>query len=209
MQATFKLFLSCLFCFSLALVSGCGNTDGTFTGSGKSTASEKLPTLTPAEQTEVDGFMTFGRNAALTCMQRLRDDRSMNETLALKYLKHLVSQGADVNAQGTYRYGASEYDLVTPLSVAVDRQDIELVKFLVSKGADVNAKTTAIAQATMLMRAVSRENIEIIKCLVSNGADVNAKCTWGDSPLDYAENTKNTAAAEYLKSVGAKLGSEL
>ena len=72
MKTTFSLFLSCLFCLSLVLVSGCGKSTGTSTGDGNSdgtstggenlTASEKLSTLPPAEDAEID-----------SCSERLRE----------------------------------------------------------------------------------------------------------------------------------------
>ena len=123
MRTTFKLFFLCLFCLSLALVSGCG-------GSGGSSA-ESAPKLTSAEQVEVDKYVQEHGRRALA--EYLKDvDSNTDEELALKYAKYFVSQGADVNAKTAY--GGSL------LGVEAERGNLNIVKFLVSKGADVNAK---------------------------------------------------------------------
>ena len=166
-------------------------------GGASTTATEPLPTLTPAEQTEVDGFMRAGRNAALACMQRLQNDKSMNEPLALKYLKHLVSQGADVNAK------ASNDADATPLHLATKSGNAKITEFLVLNGADVNAKT--IGGDTPLHTAVQwREgDVEIVKFLVSKGADVNANVL-----LRFSEVGLDVEVVKFLISKGADVNAK-
>jgi len=141
MLATFKLssrtvvpfLVSCSFCLMLLLVSGCGTS------------------FTPAEQAEVDKYIKeYGRNALA---RYLRDVRSPDEKLVLKYVRYFVSQGADVNADNN-----------NPLAFAARTGHLEMVKFLVSKGADAKSKKWALHDAT------AYKHPEIIKYLESVGA---------------------------------------
>ena len=101
MQTTFKLFFSCLFCLSLTLLSGCGGGGGVF-----------APTLSPAEQAEVDKYITnYGTRSLAEYMEDVSMRTENDEERVLKYAKYFVSKGADVNA----RYGDSGY---TPLGNA-------------------------------------------------------------------------------------------
>jgi len=121
MQTTFKLFFSCLFCLALLLSNGCG-------GAGGGVLTESVPTLTPAEQAEVDKLLAEeGTNAILVYI--MSTEHRDKTGAKLKYLQWFVSQGADVNAKGD---GGE-----TPLHWVAN---VEIAKFLVSKGADVNAK---------------------------------------------------------------------
>jgi len=100
---------------------------------------EGTPALSPAEQAEVDKYIAeHGRDAIIHYLATVK--KESDEKLVLKYVKNLVSKGADVNAKvdistiiGSRRV---EY---TPLCFAAANGNVEVVKFLVSKGADVNA----------------------------------------------------------------------
>ena len=127
MQTTFKIFFSCLLCFSLTLLSGCGGS---------------VPALTPAEQAEVDKYITDHGTAAMA-YYTATVNRNTDKDRVLKFLRYFISQGADVNAK--------DGDGDTPLHNILDA---EILKFLVSKGADVNAKN--VAGETSLRSAASR-----------------------------------------------------
>lgn len=208
MKTTCKIFFVRLFCLALPLLSGCG--DGV--------PSLTVEQLTPAEKAEVDKFITeHGRDALAHYIDTTRKkgsrDWKENEKLILKYVKYLISQGANVDAKSEWGD--------TPLRMAVLFKDIEVVKFLVSKGADVNAKyfvserTYAVNESTakhneeyngetpLHLAARLRDTDEIVKFLVSKGADVNAKNRNGWTPFDVA---RDTSVAEYLSSKGAKPG---
>ena len=108
MQITFKFFVSFLLCFALLLLSGCGGGVSSFT---------------PAEQAEVDKYVKErGREALIYYLGREKGDA--DEQLVLKYVKYLVSQGADVNAS---------LGPTTPLDCA--RRYPEVTQYLKSKGA--------------------------------------------------------------------------
>jgi len=196
MQATFKLFFSSLFCLSLLFWTGCTDTFNTMQGQGGTTASAKPPTLTPAEQAEVDAFINrFGRDAIVRYLEIARKDRNTDESLVLKYLQYFVSQGANVNAKG----GSDK----TPLHLAVESGSVKIVEFLISNGADVNAKT---GDFTPLHLAAQSGNLEIVKFLVSK-ADVNAKT--GDlTPLHLAAQSGNLEVVKFLVSQGADVNAK-
>jgi len=165
MQTTFKLFFSCLFCLLLTLVSGCGG---------------GVPSLTPAEQAEVDKYIKEdGRNAIANYMDAARKKNETDEKRVLKYIKYLLSQGAEVSAHND-----------RALCIAATRGWIEVVKFLISRGANVNAKNNGEPPLQHAMHYATRmEHFEVIKFLVSKGADINAKCISGYTTLDMVSNS--------------------
>jgi len=84
---------------------------------------------------------------------------------------------------------ASPY-LITPLYVAADLNDLEMVKMFIKNGANTNTKGPL--GWTPLHLAVKNNNIEMVKILVANRADVNepdedgwtalhAACRWQDN----------------------------
>jgi len=178
MQTTFKLFFSCLFCFSLTLLSGCGG---------------GAPSLTSAERAEIDPYLEkHGTSAIIHYLMEpartwMMDEegwdsrRQWVDAKRLKYTKYLAFHGADVNAKGNLvfegddpRDGFLRTLGITPLHFAAIFGDVELAKFLVSRGAGVNANAEAEDHI------FGRESV---------------------TPLDAA---RHTAMIEYLKSVGAK-----
>jgi len=188
MQTTFKFFVSCLLCLALLMVSGCGGGGSLFT--------ESVPSLTPAEQAEVDKFIAeHGTGAIIRYMMTTNKDTDENR--ALKYLKHFLSQGADVDAKNSNGW--------TSLGVAALRGHVEISNFLVSKGADVHAKSNG--GYTPLHAAAEEGHIEVVKFLISKGADVNVESTRSEiTPLDSARDNRRTEVAEYLSSIGGTGG---
>jgi ankyrin repeat protein len=73
-----------------------------------------------------------------------------------------LAYGADVNYR--YQFG------ITPLMVAVGRNDLAMVKFLIKNGAVVDAQS--MLGSTALMIAAEKGNPEILLYLLSIGADI-------------------------------------
>jgi len=171
----FGLFLVCLFCFALSLLIGCGS-------GGGGLFTESVPTLTPAEQAEVDKYIA---NSGRDSLIRYLSDESRKDTdekLVLKYVKYFVAQGADVNAKDSDHWNND----MTPLEFAVRRGDVEMVKFLVSKGADIDDS---------LRSAASAGHLEVVKFLVSTGANVD-----DPKPLNSAASAGHLEVVKYLVS---------
>ena len=140
--------------------------------------------LTSAERTKANKILADeGKNAI---SHYVGFESGADADLDVKYLKYFVSKKADVNANA----GSSLRDMA-------GQGNLEAVKFLVSKGADVNARRSTDG-FTPLHDAARSGNVEIVKFLVSKGADVNVKNNAGKTPLDWAEQSENSALIELL-----------
>lgn len=86
----------------------------------------------------------------------------------------------------------------SPIEIAIEKDDLEMVSWLINAGANVNAATT---EKTPLQAAVEKDNVEIVKDLLQAGANVNAP------PASSAGRTALQAAAErgYSDIVGVLL----
>ncbi|NHM07901.1 ankyrin repeat domain-containing protein [Flavobacterium sp. CYK-4] len=88
------------------------------------------------------------------------------------------------------------YGKSTPLCVAIQKGEFDLVKKMVEYGADVNEKSYGM---TPLMVAARYNKTEIIKYLLAHGADARVKDEKGFTALKYAELSIATDAAAILK----------
>ena len=93
---------------------------------------------------------------------------------------------------------SSFYAKSTPLCIAIQKGEIDLVKKLIEYGADVNEKSFGM---TPLMVAARYNKVEIMKLLISKGAVSNTKDEKGFTALKYAEHSNATGAIELLKTV--------
>lgn len=92
----------------------------------------------------------------------------------------------------------SIYAKNTPLCIAIQKGEIDIVKKLIEYGADVNEKSFGM---TPLMVAARYNKVEIMKLLISKGAVSNTKDEKGFTALKYAELSNATGAIELLKTV--------
>jgi ankyrin repeat protein len=84
----------------------------------------------------------------------------------------------------------------TPLCVAIQKGELELVKKFIEYGADVNEKSNGL---TPLMVAARYNKVEIIKYLLAHGANVCTKDEKGFTALKYAELSLANEAVLLLK----------
>ena len=116
----------------------------------------------------------------ITDKAKIEKQRDLQQAVAdgrVDRVKHLLAAGADVNGRATLG--------VTPLMLAAETAQTDMVQFLLDKGALPNRRDFKHG-ATALMAAAKSGNIEIVKTLLDRGAEVNGKSRRGRTPLFYA-----------------------
>ena len=88
------------------------------------------------------------------------------------------------------------YGKSTPLCIAIQKGEFDLVKKLVAYGADVNEKSNGM---TPLMVAARYNKVEIIKFLLAKGAALDIKDEKGFTALKYAELSSANEVITILK----------
>jgi hypothetical protein len=107
----------------------------------------------------------------------------------------LIAAGSDPN-EGQF-YGMS------PLLLAVLRQDLELVRLLTAKGADLTATDRSGSTALMWAAFSETGDAALVEELIKLGADPAATNKAGETALDWAARRGETAAAAVLRNAGA------
>ncbi len=124
----------------------------------------------------------------------------------LEILKVLISSGADVNEPSNP--GDSVPAPEGAIVYACDGGHLEVVRYLLDRGAKINHVVNGRVRCQALVGAVIEGHVDVAKLLVDRGAEVNA--IWGQmTPLDRAVMHRQTAAADYLRSVGGKTAMEV
>ncbi|AXG74415.1 ankyrin repeat domain-containing protein [Flavobacterium arcticum] len=90
----------------------------------------------------------------------------------------------------------AEYNMTTPLGMAICKGDIETVKKFIEYGASVNERSNGL---TPLMLAARYNQAEIIKVLLDNGANLELEDERGFTALKYAELSNAKEAFSILK----------
>jgi ankyrin repeat protein len=115
-----------------------------------------------------------------------------------KMARHLLRQGADVNAKNTHNE--------TPLHLLVhtkssyynyEDEGIKLARVLLRQGADVNAKSRH-NETPLHIAAGGVDDPRMASLLVEEGADVNAKNTHNETPLHIAAGRGNSDITRVL-----------
>lgn len=95
----------------------------------------------------------------------------------------------------------------TPLHLAVERDDHEMVEFLISRGANVMADSRILGLP--LNHAALRSDVHMVGILIAAGADVNGQSTiapqdrWLGSPLHFAAIPARLETVKLLLDRGA------
>jgi uncharacterized protein len=130
----------------------------------------------------------------------LTDDESIEYTDAvtegkLKVVEKFVK--AEPNLVNDKIFGWS------PLQMAVNRGQMDVVKFLLSKGADINY-LHPVAHHTAFHLASLNGNTEMAKFLAGKGADVNIKLKSDVSLIRFFRDEKDPKMVEFLTGLGVK-----
>lgn len=107
----------------------------------------------------------------------------------------LINLGADVNLM---RCTEGAFQNCTPLHVAVEKRNKDLVKLLLRHNASVNVQHVT----PVLTRAVRKEDFELVDLLLTAGADLNPENKLG-KPLHMAIATNNYSMVKHLIRHGA------
>ncbi len=99
------------------------------------------------------------------------------ETLTKERVSGKLSFASILNVHGQNEHGE------TPLHIASNQGQIELVASLIERGAELN--TSSNLGYTALHYAANRCYEEIVRMLINNGANVNSESNFGYTPLHY------------------------
>ncbi|MBF0311639.1 MAG: ankyrin repeat domain-containing protein [Magnetococcales bacterium] len=111
-------------------------------------------------------------------------------------LRLLIRRGAELEALAHGGW--------TPLHYAAFGGKVEAIRVLVAMG--LPPDSVDVGGETPLFYAVEAGNLEAVKWLVGNGANINHNNNGGETPLSTALHYKSEPIADYLKSMGARLG---
>ncbi|CAF3557462.1 unnamed protein product [Fusarium graminearum] len=112
--------------------------------------------------------------------------------------RDLMTEGADVNAQGGYFGNA--------LQAASCKGNLEIVQLLLQKGADVNAQGGYFGNA--LQAASCKGNLEIVQLLLQKGADINAQGGFYGNALQAALRKGDLEVMQLLLDKGADINAQ-
>lgn len=91
----------------------------------------------------------------------------------------------------------------TPIQMAANKGQLEVVKYLISKGADLNY-VHPLSHNTAFHLAVFNGYKEVAKLLASSGADINVKLKADVSLLRPFQDVNNVEMVKFLTDLGVK-----
>lgn len=121
----------------------------------------------------------------------------MTDTLFQLILNGSVHELRLALEQDTRFVNEGDEDNLTPLHLAVDQKEGEMVLLLLQFGAEVNVQTFE-ARVTPLHTAVRNNDLTIADRLLEAGADVNCRNRIDHTPLHIAVSTKNIEMVRLL-----------
>jgi len=96
-------------------------------------------------------------------------------------------------------------DYSTPLTRAVDNDDIEEVRRLIANGANVNGRDEDYDKITPIFIAVENGNVEMVRLLIEAGAKVNIRNSEKQTPLMQLDGDATAELVKLLVGAGAKV----
>ncbi|MET0752223.1 MAG: ankyrin repeat domain-containing protein, partial [Pyrinomonadaceae bacterium] len=108
----------------------------------------------------------------------------------IEAVRNLIANGENINGK------EKDYDNITPLFVAVESGNLEIVEMLLNFGAKINARNDR--KQTPLMWLDSDAAPELVRLLIKHGAKVNAVDAEGNTALILAANYADAAVLQIL-----------
>jgi ankyrin repeat protein len=112
-------------------------------------------------------------------------------------VRKLLAEGASLEARNRKGW--------TPLIIATQATNTEMVKLLIEKGADVNARSSSEAGSLVLCFATQSDDPKFIELFLQHGARINDRSKNGVTPLYSAVMLKKERAAKFLIAKGARV----
>lgn len=154
------------------------------------------------EQRKLGSLITSGKaDEAINMLKKIDIDSDLDGrtalSLAVSYenfeiAKFALDHGANPNITATHNE-------LTPLMIASERGDLELMKWLIDAGADVNYKNSR--NVTALWSAASAEKVEACKILVEAGAEPYKELAQGLSIYNVCKQMNKGSVIEYFDSI--------
>lgn len=107
----------------------------------------------------------------------------------------LINNGADINVKNS--------EGKTPLSIAIDNNNVDMVRLLLNHGAKINEITDRYTGRTEFFSAMRVGSISLVELLLQKGANINALDSNGMPPLASALWYKRKDIVELLINRGA------
>jgi len=101
-----------------------------------------------------------------------------------------VDHGADLEVE-------SRDNMMTPMLLAIEHHDIEILNVLLAQGANVNRKSRD--GVSPLMAAAEKGQADVVQILLSRGADVNARNARGRTAVMLAKKNGRTEVLKLLE----------
>ena len=142
-------------------------------------------------------FDTMGTMIAVSYASDLHRAVANNQ---LEETKNLLANGANVNQKD------ENYSKITPLFLAVENGNFELVATLLEFGAKINARDAQ--RQTPLMRLDEDAAVELVRLLVGYGAKINLADKEGNTALILAAHSAKTEILQTLINEGANVNAQ-
>lgn len=143
-----------------------------------------------AKGADPDASIQDGRNTVFHLALYINDTRSITQ---------LIAGGANLNAP--------DKGNMSPLSLAAQRDNDEVVVLLLDNGVDVNTVNKNSIWSTALMDAADANAIATMKLLMDHGADIDILDKWKAPAITIAADKNHLDAVRLLAEAGAELDS--
>jgi peptide-methionine (S)-S-oxide reductase len=95
-------------------------------------------------------------------------------------------------------------ELHAALSLAVINREVEAARICLDAGADLNRYLIIHSHSTAAHQAAVNDDVAMLRLLAERGAKLDVRDTmWNGTPLGWAIHTRQPAAENYLRSIGA------